>query len=404
MAKTKLYLDTRGVDVGAEAPVKIRISQGSSAVLITTGISVRADQWDAQNQFIIAHRRKTELNSQLAVLKAQADDYLFDLRRTGMLDTTTAAQIREGVARSIASLPKAEDKPLLFIDMFARVRDAQRSDGSKSVYDQTLSRLRAYDPKIETRTFDDLDVAYINSFDMFLSRTNTRNSRNVYHRSIRTVFNAAIDEGVTTMYPYRKFKIRTETSRDKALSAEDLRTLFSYPCEPWQQEYVDMFKLAFLLIGINAADLVNLKDIKSGRVEYRRQKTGKFYSVKVLPEAAEIIERYKGRKQLLSPLDRYASHKDYLHHMNSALKTIGMRYPAGCAPTGKALFPDLTSGYARTTWATIATELDIPRETISAALGHWVVDVTATYIRLDMRKKVDAANRAVADYILYGKR
>lgn len=49
--------------------------------------------------------------------------------------------------------------------------------------------------------------------------------------------------------------------------------------------------------------------------------------------------------------------------------------------------------------ASIAAELDIPKETISEALGHSIgSEVTSIYIKFD-RKKVDEANRKVIDYV-----
>jgi hypothetical protein len=51
--------------------------------------------------------------------------------------------------------------------------------------------------------------------------------------------------------------------------------------------------------------------------------------------------------------------------------------------------------YLETRKATIASKLDIPKETISAALGHEIgSDTTAIYIEYDMNK-VDQANRKV---------
>jgi hypothetical protein len=67
------------------------------------------------------------------------------------------------------------------------------------------------------------------------------------------------------------------------------------------------------------------------------------------------------------------------------------------------LFPKLTTYYSRHSWATIASFLDIPIETISAGLGHEYGNrITAIYINYDNRK-VDIANRKVIDWVLYGK-
>lgn len=67
------------------------------------------------------------------------------------------------------------------------------------------------------------------------------------------------------------------------------------------------------------------------------------------------------------------------------------------------LFPELTTYWARHSWATIAASLDIPKETIAAALGHGGNTVTDIYIDFDA-KKIDEANRRVIDWVLYGKK
>jgi hypothetical protein len=56
----------------------------------------------------------------------------------------------------------------------------------------------------------------------------------------------------------------------------------------------------------------------------------------------------------------------------------------------------------RHTWATLAAELDIPKETISAALGHGKKTVTDIYIQFD-RKKIDEANRKVISHVFYNR-
>lgn len=61
----------------------------------------------------------------------------------------------------------------------------------------------------------------------------------------------------------------------------------------------------------------------------------------------------------------------------------------------------LTTYWARHSWATIAASLDIPKETIAAALGHSSHTVTDIYIEFDYRK-VDEANRRVLNWVLYG--
>jgi len=211
------------------------------------------------------------------------------------------------------------------------------------------------------------------------------------------VFNDAIDDEIIQVYPFRKFKIKYEETRKRSLTVEQLREIMNLPCQGLQLMYKDVFMLMFFLIGVNAVDLFNAPKgaISNGRLEYRRAKTGKLYSIKVEPEAMAIINRYSGSAYLINILDRFTSYRFYLCRMNQALKHM----------VSKDLkFPDISSYWSRHTWATIAAELDIPKETIAAALGHSIGNpTTSIYIKFN-QKKVDEANRRVIDYVLYDKR
>jgi len=171
-------------------------------------------------------------------------------------------------------------------------------------------------------------------------------------------------------------------------------------CEPFQKRYIDIFMLIFYLIGINLVDLTHLKKIDNGYIEYTRSKTNRPYLIKVEPEAFEIINRYKGTNYLINILDNYTNYTSFTSKINAQLKRIGLVYTDSKGnKITKPLFPYLTTYYARHTWATIAASLDIPKETIAAALGHGGNTVTDIYINFD-QKKIDQANRKVIDYLL----
>ena len=117
------------------------------------------------------------------------------------------------------------------------------------------------------------------------------NSVSLIMRNIRTVFNDARGDGVTSRYPFGKYKIKSEATRKRCLSIGDLKLFASCPVNKDQEKYKDYFLLMIYLIGINTTDLFHARsgDIEKGRLNYRREKTGKLYSVKVEPEALEIM-------------------------------------------------------------------------------------------------------------------
>ncbi|MCD8312957.1 MAG: site-specific integrase [Bacteroidales bacterium] len=397
---SKIHLD-RHVAKDGTAAIKISFTKNRRNVDIPTGISVLPSQWDDARKAVTGRRDRAAINAHLTRRKAEADTALLTLMGRPDWPRLSAYEVRD-----LMEGREPGPDPNLFMPRlltWAGLKEA----GTRKVYMQTYRRILAFDPKAETElTFGNMTVDWLMRFDAFLSRTApSRNARNIHLRNIRTVFNFALDDGMDVPYPFRRFRIRAEPTRHRALSVENLRTLLSFPAEECAVQYVDMFRLTFLLMGINMADLFELREVTpDGRIEYRRAKTHRLYSVKVEPEAMEIISRYRGKKRLLYMADRYSDHYDYAHHMNDALKRIG---PVAVGKRGKKsyspLFPDLTVYWARHSWATIAASLDIPKETIAAGLGHGGNTVTDIYIDFD-RRKVDEANRRVIDWVLYGKK
>lgn len=284
--------------------------------------------------------------------------------------------------------------------------EEKKNPQTKATYQYTLDRICRFVAAPDKLNFEDMTYVWLNSFELHLAETSKVNSISIHMRNIRAVFNDALNTETISCYPFRRFKIKQEATAKRALTPEELVTLKDYPCEEHQKQYIDMFMLIFYLIGINTVDLCRLVRIRNGRIEYRRAKTKKIYDIKVELGAAEIIDRYRGSKYLLDILERYKNYKDYAHRLNENLQEIGdvklvekiikgkKRQVKECSP----LFPDLTTYWARHTWATIAYKIGVPKDVISLALGHeFGGRGTSIYIDYDM-EKVDKANRDVLDY------
>lgn len=404
MATINFYLDTRATGFDKPAPLKISIRHRNKATFIPTDISLLPEQWDDVKQKIVNHPRASIYNNKIAHRKLDVESEMLTLAEEGALRYMKMSDIRKAIMAKINPMTEI-DTSTYFINRFRRFADLKSNKRTKEIYEATISRICAYDKRIEQRMFEDIDKGWLNGFESFLAKTSPSvNARSIHLRNIRAVFNDAIDDEITRAYPFRKYKIKREATAKRSLSVEELRTLFAYPVEEHQQKYLDIFKLSFYLLGINIVDLCHLKRVKCGRIEYKRAKTHRLYSVKVEREALEIIERYKGDKWLLNILDGYADYRQYARRLNDGLQSIGK---VEIGKQGRKyitpLHADLTTYWARHTWATIAASLDIPKETIAAALGHGGNTVTDIYIDFDQRK-VDEANRRVMDWVLYGEK
>lgn len=350
---------------------------------------------------------KSKLKTTLVYFKPRIEEIL-DRKAIEWPKDIDAKFIRDYVGRELGLIDEEDDETIKFTRHFQRFIDGKTNKGTKGVYKHTLDKIRTFDPDIDKKSFEDITLQWLTDFENFCARTASKNARNIHLRNIRAVFNNAIDYELTTSYPFRRFKIHPEATRKRSLSVEGLRKLFDYPVEEYAEIYRDMFKLIFLFIGINSADLHSLKSItKDGRIEYKRAKTGRLYSIKVEPEAMEIINKYRGKNGLLCIADRWSDSRNFRHQCNKALQRIGQveRKGRGGKKIITAEFEGLTTYYARHSWATIAyNDLQIPKDIIAQALGHSGSE-TVTDIYLDKDPKlVDAANRRVLDWVLYGKR
>lgn len=410
MPSLKLSLDTRSVRKDGTCQLKIIVSHANRMAHISLGIYLKPSQWDAAACRVVGNApNRAFVNEHSSRMMLDAQRALLELQDAGGVKRLTATQLRDKIAAVLFPGDEDETSAGQFTEAFRRFIAKKEKPRTREIYEYTLQRLYKFCPELDTLGFGDITRDWLAAFDKFLAKTSpARNARNIHLRNIRAVFNDAIDDELTTAYPFRKLKIRNEETAKRSLTVEQLRTLFNYPVEPRQRQYLDMFILIFCLMGINITDLCALKpsDLSDGRISYRRAKTGKLYDIKVEPEAMEIINRHRGKAYLLDILDRYRNYKDYAQRLNRNLQEIGEVKITGRGgrKTRRPLFPSITTYWARHSWATVAASLDIPKETISEALGHEIGSrVTSIYINFD-RRKVDEANRRVLDWVLHGKK
>lgn len=413
MAKISVTLDTRPKKDGSRAVI-IAFIHKRYRKQVKLGISLLPDQWDEETHKVKAtYPQYKTINLKLKSIVASVEAVIARYVGWDVEGETIYSEIEKTIFPNKEDKKKAEEekkeeekKTANSLTEVVRRFTELKKPSTRLTYQRTLKHIETFVGKGNSNVLDEVNKAWLTAFDNYLSETNpTPNARALHFRNLRAVFNYAIDEELTVNYPFRRFKIKTVKTDKRSLSVETLRQIFTYPIEDWQMEYLDMFKLSFMLMGINFADLLNLgKDaLREGRIVFNRHKTARLYSMKVVPEAMALIEKYAGEKYLLSIMDSRKDYLQYVRQTNNALRKIGecKRSGLGGKKTHNAICPDLSTYWARHTWATIAASLDIPKETIAAALGHGGNTVTDIYIDFD-RRKVDEANRKVLDYVLYG--
>jgi integrase len=385
--KIGIYIDRRRKRENGKYSVYIRLQDGKRQTYINTSLDCQTDISDLT--FSKKEPGHTAKTFRLRRIYTECEEYLYHNPQASF------EKAKEALSLIVCGKTKTKHTVASVFAQFTR----NKQKGTKAIYERTLRKILEFDPKAD---LNGIAREWLERFEQHLRNEGANtNGISIHMRNLRAVFNHALDEEITTNYPFRKYKIKQEQTAKRDLTPEQIRRIMKCRCAPHQKEYRDIFMLIFYLCGINIGDLLLLKhsNVNNGRIEYHRRKTNKYYSIKIEPEAKAILDKYKGQAHLLSHMDRYNDYHDYMRRMNKAIRKLGMTFHEGEKYTGNPICPTLSTYYARHSWASIAAEIDIPMDTIAQALGH-STPYSTTDIYVNRRlKKIDIANRQIIDFI-----
>lgn len=403
----KPYLDTRRAVGDVPVSMMLSLTSHGKSALIPVGVKIAPSLWDKKAQSVKKCPRKAYFDKAISDRYYAVQEMISKLSEEDeeLMRRLTITEIKNIIIERLDGKERKDTGNGSFALGYKKFVETKQGR-TRQIYETTWKRICEFTDKAERLNFEDITAKWLNEFNGYMAkRSPAQNARSIHLRDIRAVFNFAIDEEMTDLYPFRKFKIKSTPTMKRSLSADDIRMIATMPLLPWQEEYRDVFMLIFYLIGINIVDLFSLthENVQNGRIVYTRRKTKRIYSIKIEPEAQEILERRKGTTHLIDVADRYKDHTNFTSRFNKALKTFGtwevdehhkqkVRY--------KPYWDFLSSYWARHSWATIAyNDCNIPVDVISQALGHSMGNrVTMVYINSDS-KKVDEANRKVIEKV-----
>lgn len=400
----KAIIDKRKPNKQNLYPIKIRFANNGKTVYHFLNMYADPVYFDDENGLLFLSNKVAKItkeqkeqfrhyNSIIVRETSKADNLLMELEKKGK-DDISPARFKELYLNDRSYT--AETFNQYFKDFISN-----KTGRTAEIYQTTINKIEKFFGK--NIYFDDITLSWLESFDKKMQNENIKNkkgdiiktgleinARAIHFRNIRAVFNNAIDNEVINLdiYPFRKFKIKKEKTRKRALTLDHIQLLFDYEGKEHLNWARDVSKLIFFLIGINVKDLYYLNDIDNGYIYYNRAKTSRLYGIKIEPETMVLLEQFKGQENLFSFSD-FELYQSLGKKINKHLKTI----------SEELKIPKITTYTLRHTWATIAASLNIPKETIAAALGHGGNTVTDIYINFD-QKKIDDANRLVMDLVL----
>ena len=330
--KAVVHLDTRRQKVDGTYPIVIYIRH-KNKILIPTGYSV--SETDYNNGTIINVPNKNVINKHLLDTLEKINKQLLKLEVLNILPTLSDKELKD--------LLSGKEIDGSFAIHFERFINKKQETKTKAAYIYTRTALEKY-CKFNALNFNDITFAFLSDLEYHWSTKGIGvNTMSIHFRNIRAVLNDAIKEGLTDCYPFKAFKIKSAKTIKRSLSADEVVKLFTTKGEPHIEFAIDMFKLSFYLIGINPKDLFLAKktDIHEDRLEYIRSKTSGVFSVKIEPEAMELINKYKGKSNIVGRSEENSNYENLRKKVTLHLQSLRG-------------FNELTMYWARHTWATLA--------------------------------------------------
>lgn len=267
--------------------------------------------------------------------------------------------------------------------------------GTAATYQQTLNSIMRFRQHNEI-SFDDITQEMTLAYESWLrSQQLCRNTTSFYMRILRTVYNKAVEQQLTTdRQPFRHVYTGIDKTAKRAISLADIQrikntNLSSCPTLNFAR---NLFMLSFYLRGMSPVDLAFLRksDLSNGYLTYCRRKTGQQMCVHWEKYMQQIIDQYPDTvTQYLLPLiqredgTEMQQYRVMTRKINRNLKKLAKKLH---------ISTPLTLYVARHSWASIAYADNVPIRIISGAMGHGSEATTQIYLASIQTSQIDKAN------------
>lgn len=399
----KLFLDERTVKSNNRFALKLRITYNRKHKVIPLNIELSKEDWNPQTQKVkVSHPNAKLINIKInqalndvqeKALKYETVEKVYDVQ-----DLSSSSN---GGTSAIITFQKFAENEIECLIKAGRV-------GNAITYRTATNKLMGFSKSKELR-FEQIDYKLLDAFtNSMLAQGMTKNAIASYMREIRAIYNKAIKAEIVDQkyYPFNKYKIRTTKTISRALTSEEMQKISSLELPGnspiWHAR--NYFLLSFYLIGINFTDMFLLKpeNIVDSRIVFSRSKTKKIYSIQVHKEAHDLLAIYykpENKPRYLFPIITYGdSPTKVKKDIQQAIKTTNKylsRIAKDCS-IGK----EVTTYYARYSWANIAKALGYSKDLIAEALGHEYGNrVTGIYLDNYGNEVIDKANQEIVNII-----
>jgi integrase len=338
-------------------------------------------RWDQKTERATGNKEDARmLNQYLDSLHAKINQY-----KNGLIyneRSVTAQMLMDYLLGKTVSKAKVLEEFQLHNDeLAALVKKGEYADGTHERYVTARKHVQEFIQfkyQADDIEFRNLNFEFVKDYEFYLKtvRNCSNNTTLKYIANFKKIVLRAIDRDIIPSDPFKSFKGKKTKTNKKPLTSDELYKLEHHDFSTSRLGVVRDVFIFQCYTGLAYIDAFNLKpcDIKNGIdgepwIMIDRQKTGSATNVPLLPQALEIISRYKSHPLCLergSVLPVKSNQK-----MNAYLKEIGDI----CG-----ISSELNTHKARRTFgSTVTLANNVPIHIVKELLGHQLVKQTEEY-------------------------
>lgn len=395
-AITKILLDTRRKKNNSEKyPVKLRVTFAKEQKYYPLNLDMEENDFMlVQNPGSIPKDAEPAYKKQVKEWKLKCDAVL--VKANQITDNLPDFNFRLFEKKMYQNKQSGTDVYGYYAETINRLKRNGRL-GTASNYQCSMNSLKVFTAKL---SFRDISLEFLKSYEAWLlTNGKSISTVGIYIRPLRAIINEAIDEGVIsreTNYAFgkRKYQIPAAKNIKKALTIDELKMIIEYQALPgtWFEKARDFFIFSYLCNGINIKDiaLLKYKNIDGEYIHFTRAKTqhtnrtaSTTISIFILEEISAIIEKWKNKDTDLENyvfpiLEPGIGAERELRLIQQFTKMVN-RYIKQVA-VSSGITKQITSYYARHSFATILRNSGAPTAFISESLGHTSTKTTESYL------------------------
>lgn len=382
-AEASIYLDEHRPKKNGKCSVKIKITFNRKRKYFSTGINLTPDEFQ---KTLYAKRRtkeQKEIYAKLYHFNEKAERVINDMNVFSFDAFEDAFFEQRNIQNSVSF---AFDKYIEQLKLENRIGTAVSYGCAKNSLEEFKDNL----------SFAEITPTLLRKYEKWmLENDKSITTVGIYLRSLRTIYNLQnIDKSV---YPFgtgkKKYSIPTSRNIKKALTVEEIAKIYNYNATPGsaKERARDYWMFLYLSNGMNVKDFCSLKwsDIDGEILHYKRAKTkrsnrdSKLISVSLKPESWRIIKKW-GQPSVIKDayifphLQKGMSAENERAVYQQLTKTINKHIKQIAKEVG--IEKNVTTYFARHSFATILKRSGAQSEMISELLGHSSMLTTESYL------------------------